>query len=227
MRKIAIFVFLSVAAVAAPEAPLSALYKPTFLWKERSVTVGRGFLASFDLHDRSAVLFISCYHVLGDQPDGVLGVAAVSAEGQPRLISSSRYLKTPGQAPVSETKAQGELTVFEIERVPKGTSRLRLSGRLPKRNDVVYLFAQAYGDPAPRLYRAKIRIAVPAYLEYIFDDPKIELGGTSGGPLLDERGFVVGINVSGAALDGELHGYANPMASVIDVIRDVLASPST
>jgi hypothetical protein len=207
---------------AVPAAPRSALYRPTFLWKDRSQTAGRGFLVSFEHTRHTKTLFISCFHVLGDKPDGVLGLAAISAEEKPRLISSLKYVKTNGQATVLGLNVRGELSVFEIESVPRGTSKLHLATQFPKPGEGIYLFAQAFGETTPRLYKAVVKAVAPEYIEYVFDEPNIELGGTSGGPVLDEQGRVIGINAAASRIDHELHGYANPSVNVIAAIEEVL-----
>jgi len=215
---------LAVATIhAGPAAPLSALYRPTFIWRDRSVTAGRGFLVRYGgiFHERT--LFLSCFHVLGDRPQGVLGFAGVSAEARPRMITSLRPLEIRAQAVSTGRCAQGELSVFEIDELPRRTTRLRLTDRPVQRGETVYLFSQAFGDTSVRLYRARVSKAGRTCLDYVFDDDAIELGGTSGSPVLDERGQVVGINVAGYALGDHLHGIANPAANILATLKEALA----
>lgn len=211
----------------APAAPRSALYRPTFLWPDRSVTAGRGFLVRYGgfLHERT--LLLSCFHVLGDHPGGLRGVAGLSAEERPRMIGSLRVLALRGQAVAADQRAPGELSAFVISDLPRGTARLTLSRRAPEPGEVVHLFSQVFGEASVRLHRARICQVRPDALDYVFDDGDLELGGTSGSPVLDEHGEVVGINVAGYRVGATLHGIANPAANVLAALRDALDPPGT
>jgi S1-C subfamily serine protease len=53
----------------------------------------------------------------------------------------------------------------------------------------------------------------------VFDDPDLELRATSGAPLLDDQGRVVGMNIGGSTLNGK------PVSSGIAIgsIREALS----
>jgi S1-C subfamily serine protease len=177
-----------------------------------------------DLADQSRFVLLSCFHVLGDHPESVVGAIGVSTdEGRPFVVSS-RGIALDGQATVNETTAEGELTVFPIDSGCEVRSYLSIAAHEPKVGDIVYLLAQAFGEAHVRLHKAKLKAIAAGYLEYIFEDAMLELGGTSGGPMLNEQGEVIGINVSGAKLDHLLYGYANPTRCVVRQIQEALRS---
>jgi hypothetical protein len=210
--------FLPPAVSAEPAPSRSALFRPTFLWAERSQTAGQAFLISVPHRFRSEIFLVSCFHVLGDRPAELIGVAAISAETPPRMISSALPLPNPRAARVHNRSAAGDLSLFRI-RASERAATLHLASQSPKVNERVWLFAQAFGEARARLHGATIRGVTREYLDYVFDESEVEFGGTSGAPILNEAGEVVGINVSGGKSGGELHGYANPAVNIVEALR--------
>lgn len=125
---------------------------------------------------------------------------------------------------ISGWNAAGEVAAFTVQNAPAKALFLRLAADAPKVGDHVRLFARTVGATVPRLYEAQVAAVTNDCLEYVLDDAGLELGGTSGAPIVNTKGEVIGINVAGAKIDGKLHAYANPAGAFIPKIQNALLS---
>jgi S1-C subfamily serine protease len=69
------------------------------------------------------------------------------------------------------------------------------------------------------MLRAVVRKSSDSELEYIFDDKKINLAGTSGAPVLNVAGEVVAINLGGGEEGGRFVGMGNPCNSISNLLK--------
>ncbi len=64
----------------------------------------------------------------------------------------------------------------------------------------------------------------PTAIEYFYDEAGVNFGGTSGAPLLNESGEVVGLNLGGGALRGKEFGFGNPATSFAALVSAAVES---
>lgn len=204
--------------------PDYGLYKPTFLGTDRSITAGSAFLAELSVGHRTHRLLISCHHVLGESLPGLRGAAAVSMTEPRTLILAPQYIPIKDARSVVDWAAEGELSVFVLHDWPRGTEFLHLASKSPQVGDFVYLFARLVGASKPVLHRGRVLEISDHSLIYRPDMPDIELGGTSGAPVLNEQGAVVGINVGGGKFADGMHACANPLSAFLPKLTTALSS---
>jgi hypothetical protein len=200
------------------------LYKPTFLLDNRSFSAGSAFLTRVTAGGHEDLVLVTCFHVLGDKPADIRAAIGLSMTQPQVVVVGSRYLPIKGAHMISGWNAAGEVAAFTVQNAPAKALFLRLAADAPKVGDHVRLFARTVGATVPRLYEAQVAAVTNDCLEYVLDDAGLELGGTSGAPIVNTKGEVIGINVAGAKIDGKLHAYANPAGAFIPKIQNALLS---
>ena len=82
----------------------------------------------------------------------------------------------------------------------------------PRIGDPVWLATKFGGasNPTTRMHPAVVTSLENRLLEYRFEESAVALQDTSGSPVLDRRGDVVGIHLGAGSEDGRIFGVANP-----------------
>lgn len=81
--------------------------------------------------------------------------------------------------------------------------------------DVAAFHAPASVAPrALRLAANRVFVSESSLLAYEFDDLTLQIRATSGAPVVNARGEVVGLNVAGGLVEGRMVGHAHPVESV-------------
>ncbi|MBF5043372.1 trypsin-like peptidase domain-containing protein [Aggregicoccus sp. 17bor-14] len=93
---------------------------------------------------------------------------------------------------------------------------LPLATQNPKVGDDVWLVAEVRGGRSvgTHLHRARVVESKRTTLAYTFEDPTLELRATSGAPVVNAKGEVVGVNLGGGHQGDSLYGVAHPVQSV-------------
>lgn len=73
----------------------------------------------------------------------------------------------------------------------------------------------------PRLVEAEVEFSTHKMLMFKLSDPSIETRGTSGCPLINDKGEVVGMNTAEGSNGKELHGTAHPAESIVEQLLSV------
>jgi V8-like Glu-specific endopeptidase len=68
-------------------------------------------------------------------------------------------------------------------------------------------------DKKEKLHKATVTEASDSILSFEYDDNNLTCNATSGAPIINEKGEVVGVNLGYKQKDGKLIGIANPSAS--------------
>lgn len=222
---------VALALAAAPTPPTlspGSVLRPAFTLADgKSFEAGVAFAADWN----GETLVLSATHIFG--PPGGLA-EAIPPEKLASTVKSVRFTEAwthekvggervvvtvPG-AHVMGADATGDLSVF---RTPPSLDRLAgpavtplvpltLAAADPKVGDVVWLAGPVVGDTAP-LHSAKVVEVKPGFLFYAFDAP-VDLTATSGSPLIDTKGQVVGIHLGGGLSDGKTIGAAGPVTAI-------------
>jgi hypothetical protein len=102
---------------------------------------------------------------------------------------------------------------------------LLLSNEAVRPGRLVWLIARvAGGEPETKLLHAALVVTANAQvLEFQYQNPNLDLTATSGAPVVDQRGRVVGINVGAKKGSGRLIGVAQPAAVLREVVKRALA----
>jgi hypothetical protein len=104
---------------------------------------------------------------------------------------------------------------------------LPLASANPKVGDAVWGAVPVVDGPekGARLHAATVVQADAHWLIFAYAEPGLKLTATSGAPVLDAAGNVVGVNLGGGSDKGQLYGSANPVDSVRQMVTAALAKP--
>jgi hypothetical protein len=135
----------------------------------------------------------------------------------PRGLTGSLINAAGAALVVASLAVDFNLSAFVVES-GKDLPAFELADEAPRVGRMVYLFARLRSEAEPRLIPAVLTQVEANWLLYAFKDKNIDLAGTSGAPVLDERGRVVGMNVGGGEEEGQITGVANPAARMKELI---------
>jgi len=214
-----------------PKVPQNVLVKPTFLLANGSWSGGTGFLLRRP--GRAETLLVTCHHLFGpatgrekqmtaaDIARDVCGAVGLSMQDRKTIVVANTYLAVADARAIDDAGTERDLALFIVQsggEKPGATAALELADGKPRLGDTVYVFARLRSEAEPKLFAATVGEVADKWLAYAFKDKTIELAGTSGAPVLDESGHVVGMNLSGGEQNGQLVGIANPATAMREAI---------
>ena len=209
-----------------PSADLDAVFRPSFTTTEGEIDAGSGFLVRWP---DGRVLLLTAHHLLGtaggmsreytgaELSGGVVtGVTAASVDDENIVIASNRMVDLPG-AVSGDVDIRRDLAAFEVTDAADAAV-LELAESPPAPGDRVYLLAET-DQPGSRIYPAVLaaRGKVP-FLRFEYDD-EVALKATSGAPVLNSDGRVVGINIGGDESKSPVEGHANSIETFVPMLR--------
>lgn len=225
------------AAPAVPEPPPPApapntVLRPTFsTTTQGEVNAGTAFIVRWKSGQH---LLLTAHHLFGpmggmardisakELPAVVKSVRARSADDAEIAVESARLLSIPGAHAFGQQDLSRDLAAFLVDD-PGKAGVLRLAAEAPRVGDRVYLLGDVIGE-RERLFPAKVVGVTPKLIAYVIDDSSLQLRGTSGAPVIDARGDVVGISLAGGPNSGELTAYANPTSAIRAALEGALAA---
>ena len=112
-----------------------------------------------------------------------------------------------------EPNSDGDIAAFLLPD-PSLHAPGRLAPEPPRVGDPVFLAARDDSGGMARTLGAVVVEQTARSLIFRFDDPDLEAPFSSGAPVLDPTGQVVGINVGGGAFGGHRFGHANHVGNI-------------
>ena len=204
------------------------MFKPTFLTGYDSLTAGTGFV----IRSGNEFIFITAHHLFGpaaglerdltpaEAKEFASALAASSMQQHELLLTSAEMLLIPSAKACDEKDAGHDIAAFRLKSY-RGPS-LIVSGTAPKLGDKVYLLARPRGEEKLRLIAGEIRRFSTDEMEYFYSESGFNFAGTSGAPVLNEAGEVVGMNLGGGEFKGRPFGFANPAVSFLPLVIGAL-----
>ena len=214
---------IPVLASDIPPLPKLALFKPTFLELNSSWSAGTAFSLKVPRKDEQVLVMPD--HLFGpaggqdtqmtpdDIAEQVRAVVGLSMQDKRTVIVAGPYLKIADAHPLDETGVDKDLAVFPL-RTKQEANAFELADRSPERDDRVYMFARLRGESEPKLLPGTVIRSSDTELVYLFESSVFDAAGTSGAPILNSDGKVVGMNVGGTESNGKQYGFANPAAAI-------------
>ncbi len=212
---------------AQPKLPYTTLYKPTFNYKSSGEhTVGH----MFAVEHTNGTFMVTAQHLFGkaggldrqlspeEIPEELSSVLAKNiSTGQSTNIGE--YVIFPNASTLSKEGAENDLAVFRTTEL----HGLKLATNKPKEDEIVWLYSslkkQKPGDSL--LHPAKVWDVDERFIKYSFLNRSINLRATSGAPLLNQKGEVVGIHVGGIPIPYVITmGLAGPTDNLVAILSN-------
>lgn len=221
---------LSAPSCAQPAPPTGverSICRPTFQVDGQALEAGTAFLLDVGGPSRRTLL-VSAYHLFG--PNGGLPAQVPWDELHERATGVTCVPLTGGDAwhggrAVTISDAHPlfplplrDIAAFEMGAAPstKTLPRLKLANAAPKRGDSVWLVAQVVEGAAPTqlTHHGVVTYAGADALQYKLDNASLSIRATSGAPVVDAAGDVVGINLAGGLKNGSFLALADSLAAL-------------
>ena len=226
------------AAVRPPSMVSRAVCQPTFQTVDGEFSAGTAFVTRLQATTGSApspAILVTAHHLFGpdgglprqiagnDLPAFVVSVRCEGLENAADVIAAKRPLRVVDARPYSAPGNPRDVALFPL---PAQDSRsLLLSDEGVGLRSPVWLIARVAGGepPAKLLHEARVATMNARWLEFDYRNPNLDLTATSGAPIVDERGRVVGINIGVRRAGGRLIGVAQPASVLRAAVTRALA----
>lgn len=209
------------AAVIATQA---AVCRPQFRVDSKTYEAGTAFIVGSE-----RPVLLTAQHLFG--PDGglketirwqdmperarVVSCEQIEAQGEWAAGAAIAINGAHAMSPDDQSGSINDVAAFLLLNRKVGTSYLSLAASRPSTGSKVWLVAQVEGQSqgASNLHGATIIGFEDGAMLFAYDDPKINLDATSGAPIVDSSGKVVGLNLGG--------GYDAEAKTVVGVADDL------
>ncbi|WP_437475733.1 trypsin-like peptidase domain-containing protein [Sorangium sp. So ce1014] len=210
-----------------PSLPRGAIVRPEFDTAEGRISAGTAFFAA--IPGQAGPLGLTAHHLFGTAGGLEREVSATELGQLVRAVyfsgidAGEEGLQRAGSMVVLPSAGHSQeagdwSTDVAAFRAPASFSprALRLAPRNAAPGEDVWLVAEVLGGTSAgqHLHRARVVHSKPMLLAYQFEDTTLELRATSGAPVVNARGEVVGLQVSGGPDGDVLWGNAHPVESL-------------
>jgi len=203
--------------------PKSTLLKPEFTSDEFKYKAGSSFVVSYEKN----IFLLTAHHLFG--PAAGLNkrysrkeLASLAPSVRAFLFDSgelhtvsNQFVPANDGAEYKRGDATQDLAIFKIDNTQLDS--LTLAKTAPSKGDVVYLYARLKNDSVgdTLLHSATVTESSGQILEYRYHNRFLNPRATSGAPVLNQSGEVVGLNVAAAGVPiFNWKGRANPVSSI-------------
>jgi hypothetical protein len=221
-----------------PTVPDGFVARPAFILPNGDrLDAGTAFFA--EIGDRRVLL--TAHHLFGPAggfpsaltpeqlPTAIKEVQLAEAWSGGRMAPVGAPVTLPGAHPLGKDAA-GDVAMMFLRAGLASANTVPSAGRPlaatnAKVGQTVWVAAPVIDGPeaTARLHEAKVVQVDAGWLIFDYKEPGLNLVATSGAPVLDKDGAIVGINLGGGKDQGHLYGSAAP----IDAIRPLLTRALT
>lgn len=207
-----------------------AVFLPTFMTGFTSFSAGTGFVVTSP--NNQSLLFVTALHLFG--PAGGLkdqlsaeevyhifhAVTGIGLHDQKKFVTSTTPLFLNNSKLTNEDGSKaGDLMVYRLKRdavkQPFAFSEIE-----PKNGDFVFILGRPNGGKSLQRYQAEVIELDKGFLAYKFAQNDLDTAGTSGSPIVNVRGEIVGMHLGGGMDNGDKIGVAIPTSSMVSRITE-------
>jgi len=202
--------------------------RPQFITQKGTLAAGTAFAIEIDGQER--LLVLTAVHLFGpaaglpkqipssELPAYVRGVILYDAFSQAEVARAGPMLELPEAAPWNKADT-GDVAAFWASKDSQ-LSPAKLGESLPTAGQAIWLAASLNDGPErdQLLHRAVVRLSKREGINFQYDSTNLNLLATSGAPLIDSDGRVIGINVGVINLGDKTFGTGSP----VTLIRPIL-----
>ena len=201
---------------SAAQNPVAAVCRPVLVADGKSFAAGTAFLME-QPRPSAAVLVVTALHLFGPQGGLARAIPAADLPTRARLDSckaqdgsvwrGGRAMAVEDATPLGPPFRDLAAFAPRVDGLA-GASILHIAAQPPAIGDDVWVVAAMEGDGRLRLHRARVVHSASDALQYIFGDPSLSLLATSGAPVVNADGEVVGLHLGGGKDGADLLGTA-------------------
>jgi len=209
--------------------------RPEFATKKGVLIAGTAF--AIEIEGQERLLIMTAVHLFGpsgglskqipssELPAYISGVTLYDAFTEAELAKAGPMIDLPDASPWNQ-KDTGDVAAFWAQK-DSNIGRAKLAQSPPKAGDAIWLAASLIDGPErdQPLHRAIVRLSKKEGINFEYENPKLNLTATSGAPLLDSEGNVIGINVSVIDLGDKIFGTATPVGLIRTLLDKALFRP--
>ena len=223
---------------APPTAVPQALCRPTLMIDGQEKRTGTAFLVQ-TAEAKPRLVLVMAQHLFdmsGHRPMVWSEMPARAASAACRPLDAGQVWKAgpafaiEGAHGLGELESLRDIAVMPVAvEVPAPAAPLKLALQPPMSGEMVWLLAQTVdqtGDsPGGAFFHRGHVVQDGGFLAFVYDDKTLKLRETSGAPIVDIHGDVVGVNVGFTSHGGELFGVADTLATIQSALAEIPPAP--